>query len=333
MNIIEKDIEKILNKIDFTPLKNKSILITGASGLLGVYLISCLKVIQQKYNISVYAWIKNKIQPEFEDIFNFGCTIITGDICEDFSYTYDYIIHAAGYGQPGKFMDNKIKTIQINTEGTIKLFNKLNEGGKFLFMSTSELYNGLDSFSIKENQIGNTNTDNPRSCYIEAKRCGEAICHSFNEKGKIAKIARLSLGYGPGTKKGDHRVMNSLIEKAIKNDYIELLDNGSAIRTYCYITDVIEMLWNILFYSKDTVYNVGGKNNVSILELAEMIGKEFNKEVRKPEISQEMIGNPKIVNISIEKYISEFNKTNFVPLKEGLKNTIDWQKEIYKNKK
>jgi len=331
-NIIKDDIEGIFEKIDFTELKDKSILITGASGLVGVYTVSCLKEIYKDLNIKIYVWVRNEIDSKFIELFN-DCYVIKKDITERSSFNdlpnFDYIIHAAGYGQPGKFLENKIKTITLNTTATINLFNKLNKNGKFLFVSTSELYSGLETENITEQEIGNTNTNHPRACYIEGKRCGETICYAHLEKGVDVKIARLSLAYGPGTKKNDHRVLNSLIEKGLKKNNIELMDSGDAIRTYCYITDVIEMFWNILFNGKDVLYNVGGTSKTTILDLAKLIGKNLNKEVIVPKINQELVGNPKIVNISLKKYIDEFKKDDFKPLEEGIINTIEWQKFLY----
>ena len=145
------------------------------------------------------------------------------------------------------------------------------------------------------------------------------------------KILRLSLAYGPGTKKNDNRVLNSLIEKGLTQDYIKLLDNGTAVRTYCYITDVVEMFWNVLLFGKESLYNIGGKSVISILELAELIAKNLDKKVLLPEIEKELAGNPKIVNISLQKYLNEFNKNTFVSLEDGIKKTINWQKYIYNN--
>jgi len=325
--IIENDIDFILNKVDLTPLRNKKILITGASGLIGLYFVSCLKRLQKEYNLNVWIWIKNDIDDNFKYFFDFSCHIIKEDITNINVFekleAFDVIIHSAGYAQPGLFLDNKIKTIQINTTSTIELIKKLNTGGKFLFVSSSEVYNGLDKMEIDEEQIGITNTDNPRACYIESKKCGETICNSFDNEN--IKIARLSLAYGPATKRGDRRVLHSIIDKAINNDKIELLDNGQSIRTYCYITDVIEMMWNILLYGKSKTYNIGGKSKITILELSKLVGNYFYKEVVLPKISYELAGSPKIVNINIDKYINEFGKTDFICIDKGLKNTIEWQ--------
>lgn len=331
LEIIENDIKKI--NIDVSKLKNKSVLITGASGLIGVYLLSYLKSKQEEYSIKIYAWCKGQIDEIFLPLFN-NCELIIGDITDKILFKdipmFDVIIHSSGYGQPTKFLSDKIKTIELNTLSTIWLFEKLDKNGLFLFMSSSEIYDGLDEYDIPEEEIGNTNTNHPRSCYIEGKKCGESICHAYIEQGINVKIVRLSLAYGPGTKKGDTRVVNSLIEKAIKNDTINLLDGGGSIRTYCYVTDVIEMMLNILLFSKHHTYNVGGTESLSILELSYIIGGFFNKNIYVPTIANELKGSPKIVSISIDRYLDEFNKSNFVLLEEGLKNTIDWQNKLYK---
>lgn len=332
MSIIIDESKEIIKNINFSQLNNKKILITGASGLIGVYLVSCLKQIMKTHNIDIFVWVQNDIDIIFSDIFH-DCTIIKNDITDISSFLklpeFDCIIHAAGYGQPDKFMDDKIKTISLNTTSTIELFNKLKTNGKFLFISTSELYSGIDEQNITEIQIGTTNTNHPRSCYIEGKRCGESICNIYKEKGYDVKIIRLSLAYGPGTKKNDKRVLNSLIQKGLNEDNIKLLDSGDAIRTYCYITDVIEMFWNIFLFGEDLIYNVGGKSVTSIYDLSVLIGSKLNKNVEIPKEINQQLGNPKIVNISIDKYMNEFKKHKFVSLEDGLNKTINWQKKLY----
>ena len=106
------------------------------------------------------------------------------------------------------------------------------------------------------------------------------------------------------------------------------MDDGSALRTYCYITDVVEMFWNILLHGNEITYNVSGFSNISIKELAVNIGTKLNKPILTPTNSSNLIGSPKIVNISSEKYINEFNKQNFTELETGLENVIEWMKYI-----
>jgi nucleoside-diphosphate-sugar epimerase len=252
IEIIKNDIDKI--QIDLSKLRNKSVLITGASGLIGIYILTYLKNHQTEYNITIHTWNKNPIDPIFLPLFSF-CHTTVGDITDKSMFEklpqFDVIIHASGYGQPIKFVKDKLKTIELNTLSTIWLFEKLKKDGTFLFVSTSELYSGLKSYNITEEQIGTTTPTHPRAAYIEGKRCGETICHSYREQGYDVKIVRLSLAYGPGTQANDTRVVNSLIQKAITEDAIRLMDAGQAVRTYCYITDVTEMLFNVMLFGKE----------------------------------------------------------------------------------
>ena len=317
--------------ISLSKLKDKTILITGASGLVGLHMLSSLKKSQKEYNLTIYTWTRNSVDM-FNETFN-NCTKIIGDITDTTTYQtlpkFDYIIHAAGYGQPLVFLADKIKTIEINTTVTIKLLDLLKEDGTFLFISSSEVYNGLFKFGLTEDEIGSTNSQHPRAAYIDAKKCGEVICDAYREKGRNVKVARLSIAYGPGTRLGDTRVINSLIDKGLNNDQIELMDDGSALRTFCYISDVVEMLWNITLNGKDFIYNVGGVDSLSIFDLATKIGLLLDKKVIRPIINNELVGNPRLVNLSIDKYIKEFGDKEFISMDLGLANTIKWQKQLY----
>jgi len=331
--VLSEDADRVLTKIDISKLQNKRVLITGASGLVGVNLVSCMKKRADELQIELWCWFREEVSACFSDVFD-GCRIIRGDITDVAMFSdlpmFDYIIHSSGYAQPSKFLEDKVKTIQLNTTSTIFLLNKLNTDGTFLFVSSSEIYSGLDQHNINETQVGNTNTDHPRSCYIEGKRAGEAICHAYIQRGQSVKIARLSSAYGAGTKKSDKRVLNTLIDRGLNESAITLLDSGSAVRTFCYISDVTEMLLNIMLHGKSTTYNVGGVYELSIYELAKKIGFMLDKEVLAPVTSEYLAGNPKIVNVSIEKYSNEFGKkhSDFVRFDDGLRRTIDWQKQF-----
>jgi len=198
----------------------------------------------------------------------------------------------------------------------------LKPGGKLLYLSSSEVYSGLPYPPFSENQIGNTSPSHPRACYIEGKKCGETICMAARRKGIDAKIARVSLVYGDGTKKGDSRVLNQFIEQALTNKRIELRDSGTAKRTYCYISDAVKMMWKILLDGKSDIYNLGGFSTVTIAELARIIGKLTDSEVIIPKnVQNGMVGAPKDVRLDMNKVLNEFDMKieDFVDLKDGLK--------------
>ncbi len=282
----------------------KTIIVTGSFGLVGSNFIRSLP----------------KFLNEEVELIKVKCDDLSD--CE----IADYIVHGAGYGQPLKFTQDKIKTIEINTKTTIELFKYLKPGGTFLYVSSSEVYSG-NQLNCSEDEIGNTTPSHPRACYIEGKRCGEAICHSYRDSGYNVKIARLALAYGPGTKAHDTRVINQFIEQGFTGNIV-MRDGGEAIRTYLYIQDAVELLWNILLKGKDVVYNVGGFSTLTILELAEEIGKIMNATVTLPEISTGLKDAPQSVNIDMSKTLKEFDR-GFTNLSTGLRKTIEYQKKFY----
>lgn len=335
--IIYKDAENICKNIDFKDIFGKTVMITGASGLIGNYFLACLKKIStnERSSIKTIAVMQNEPLNYLEVFLDYpGAEKFFGDL-SDYEFCRklpeaDFIIHVAGYGQPGRFMEDRVKTLKLNTFSTFLLFEKLNPKGKFLFASSSEVYSGLPNPPYKEGDIGITNTTHPRSCYIEAKRCGEAICNAYREKGADAKSVRLSLAYGPGTKAGDRRVLNNFIYKGICGE-IDLLDRGLANRTYCYVSDAVEIMWNVLLKGGDAVYNIGGDSKITIGDLAKKIGKHMNVPVVFPENTENsVVGAPEDVSLDMSKVKSEFKKTKFISLDDGLAKTIEWQRELYK---
>jgi nucleoside-diphosphate-sugar epimerase len=331
MSIISKDINNIILQSDLDFLSGKDILITGASGLVGGYIAQTIQYFRQGGEIQSKFILSSK-SGQFNFKLETGTELVIADITDPnfFSHLpkFDIIIHAAGYAQPDKFLENPIKTLALNTFTTLELSKKVKQGGKFLFLSSSEVYSGLSSTPYSENKIGTTNTNHPRSCYIEGKRSGEAIVSSARKFWGIdAKSARLSLAYGPGTKKGDTRVMNSFINQAIKNSKIVLKDRGTAMRTYCYISDAIELCLKILEKGDEDIYNVGGTSRVSIIELANLIAALTDSKVELPHRDfEENEGAPDDVWLDMQKTLELTGNRKFTPLEIGLQNTINWQR-------
>ena len=345
LGLLLKDAGLTLKNLDLKELNNKKILITGASGLLGINFLSCLKYLNLLGNkFTVHATIYSEPESYFNELMNYRLCdkdnkIFKGDLtdldfCNQLDSDYDYIIHSATYGQPAKFLKDSIKTITLNTTITNLLLNKLNKDGKFLFISSSEIYSGCENSKHKESDIGTTNTNHNRACYIESKRCGEAIINEYRKNGYNVKSARLCLGYGIGVKLNDNRVLNEFIKKALLNNEIKLLDDGSSIRQYGYITDIIEIMWNILLNGKENVYNVTGESIISIQGLAKIIGEIANVQVTIPVNNDSKITSaPSQVLLNIDRVKREFNKYDFVDIKDGLKKVIEWHKLIISKQK
>jgi len=331
--IILNDIRKILIK-QYHFFKNKDILVLGGTGLVGQYFIAffflLLKTNQAPKSITISH--KNNF-PNYLKFLkkNKKIKFIKDDISrikKNNYKKYDCIIFSAGYGQPSRFLQNPLETIELNTSSLKTFILKLKKGGKFLYLSSSEIYNKNKKKVINENDIGSTNTDDPRACYIEAKRCGEAIANIYNKKFNIdIKIIRLCLTYGPGARKNDARVLYEFIHRALKEKKLYVNDSGLAIRRYIYIMDAIKMMLNILLHGKSNVYNIAGKEKITIGKLAKEIGKISSKPVyfkKKPSLD----GAPKNISLSIKKYENEFGKLKLINIKEGLKRTFKWCKKL-----
>ena len=336
VEILVSDAKKIACSMDFKNLSNKKIIITGANGLIGINFLTSLIQISKNYSgIEIYPVIRSS-PSEFLSPFldNKEVTIFRGDLTDEQFIeslpSVDIIIHAAGSGIPSQFLSNKLSSLKINTITTFKLFEKLNKKGRFLFISSSDLYNGLEANKYSEDQIGTTNTNHPRACYIEGKRTGETICNIYREMGIKAYSVRLSLTYGPGVSFEDSRVLPSFIRKAL-NGSIEMLDSGDVSRTFCYTSDAIEMMWFVLLNGNDSLYNIGGIENIKVKDLANLIGKLLNVPVLYPSTDLSILGAPQNVGININRYLLESKKEYFVELQEGLANTIDWLKHLKKN--
>ena len=333
---IIEDSSKIYNQNKFKFLKKKNILITGATGLLGQYFIGFfLNALDSKYKPNKITLIHKSSLPSYLNFLNqnnffkiLKLNLSSGKLSK--LKNYDYIIHAATYAQPSEFIKNAHETINLNTYVTYKLIRLLKPKGKFLFISSSEIYSGINKKIINENISGITNLDHIRACYIEAKRCGEVIVNEFRKKKVNAVSARLCLAYGPGFKSNDGRVLSQFIKKTVTKKEIKLVKGHNNIRSYIYITDVLKMLLNILFKGKQNIYNVGGNSKVTILSLAKKITKLTSAELalkKNTKIIDD--GAPDFAKIDIKRYKKEFGKMKFVKLHEGLKKTISWYKILF----
>ncbi|MFZ4776054.1 MAG: NAD-dependent epimerase/dehydratase family protein [Terrimicrobiaceae bacterium] len=307
------------------------ILITGATGAVGIHAIAALRQLASDgIEFDVYATFQSEVGGRIAELLDHSrFHVIRGDLTNSaFRSTLpetDFIFHSAGYAQPGRFLENPGKTIRLNTEATLDLLDHMPSTGRMLFVSSSEVYAGLTTDTPhRENLIGTSGPDHPRACYIEGKRCGEAGCFAAHANGLKAISARLSLAYGPGARPRDRRALYSFIENAITDQSITLIDRGEALRSYCYSADAVRMMFRILLEGKQAVYNVGGNSTLSILDVAEKIGRVLNVPVHVPEDARPLIGAPTHVTLDMSRYQNEFGPLHYIDFDAGLRRTIDW---------
>lgn len=327
--IMEEDAQYLFSKLDLEGLEGSKVLITGSSGLIGKNLLNLFDAIlkSRRYSFEVEAISQQMPSDAYKLHHSIQCK--SGNLSEGtnaFNLSeYDYIFHAATYGQPSKFSEKSLETLNLNGPIVIELSKHLSRKGTFVFLSTSEIYSGSDFTPNTEFDLGKLALFNPRAAYVYGKLFGEVALLQMRNEHRI-RIGRIALSYGPGTKLDDSRVLNQLIHRGVTQQRVDLLDSGDSIRTYCYVRDTIEMLLRIAFQGSSEIYNVGGISQVSIEELGFKISKILGVPFSRQDKTQRHLDSPRQVRLDISKYESEFGEMNFVGLADGLQRTISWQK-------
>lgn len=280
--VLEDDLKTIIAEdLSWEKLKNKTVMITGASGMVGSYMLYVLLMLndEKHYGIKVDAVMRNvnKLPEEIrnrEDV-----NVVVADVTKDIPDVgdIDYIIHAASPASPLIMQNQPVETIAANTIGTFKTLELAKEKNAegYLLISSREIYGQPDEGQefFYENTYGFVDQLNPRSCYSEGKKAAETMCVCFHEEyGLNTKIARLAHTYGPGMSIYDGRVQADFLKNVYHNEDIVLKSEGTAVRTYTYIADAIAGMYRILLDSEDIVYNIGNEaGKVSIRDLAEIL--------------------------------------------------------------
>ena len=327
---LKEEYDQINLAFDVNELKNKTVLVTGANGLIGSNLVNVLYYLSHKHDLNLHLIAHSFSEPVTWLPKDKNIKYLSSDLSQGLKeLSFDVLIHTATYGQPKKFIQNKLATVQLNTQTLIGLLqNSQKNHAKVLFISSSEVYGQvpLEIMPVKETYFGNVDTLSPRAVYAESKRMAETICNIFAEEGLWVKMVRLAIGYGPGVKWTDSRFMNEFIKRALNDKELTMMDAGRAIRCFCFISDIVEMMLNTLFASKEMLYNLAGVDNKTIRQVAEMITQDLQVPLHLPKEEEKIGGTPSQLALDNSKYCQEFKKDKFIPFETGLNKTIEWIK-------
>ena len=322
-------------------LAGKKILITGGSGFLLSYFVYLLIYFNQKNKKKINIHV---VDQNIKKFLNFkkdkNLKLIKSDInnLKKFDKNYSYIIHGASIASPVFYKKKPLETIYSNINGLVSILEQFKFSKKLksiIFMSSSEIYGDPDNKNIptKETYNGNVSCTGPRACYDESKRLGETISTTFYNKFKVPiKIVRPFNVYGPGQNLEDGRILPDIMNSIKGKKNIHLFSNGKPTRSFCYISDQIRGIIEVLINGKNgEAYNIGNTHEISVLNLAKLaikLSKNNLKVILKKNVDKTFNTDcPKRRCPDIKKMYSLNKWKPSVKLKIGLLRTINYYEQ------
>jgi len=301
-------------------------LVTGGAGFLGSHLIDKLMNLNQEVICldNYFTGSKSNIDrwlghPNLE--------IIRHDVTEPIQLEVDQIWHLACPASPIHYQENPIKTAKTSFLGTYNMLGLARRvNARFLLASTSEVYGNPKESPQSESYHGYVNPVGPRSCYDEGKRVAETLCSDYQRIHNLdIRIMRIFNTYGPRMKANDGRVVSNLICQALQNKPLTIYGDGLQTRSFCYVDDLIDGMFNLMKSNTNSPTNIGNPEEITILELAKKIKEKINPKLEivfKP-LPQD---DPLKRQPDIMKAKSDLRWWPKISLDSGLDKTVSWFK-------
>lgn len=312
----------------------KNILITGAAGFLGSHL--CDRFIKDGFYV---IGMDNFITGDKDNInhllsnpkFNFIEHDVTKHIKLD--QGIDFILHFASPASPIDYLKIPIQTLKVSSLGTHNLLGLAkSKNARILIASTSEIYGDPKVHPQKEDYFGNVSSISPRGVYDEAKRFQESLTMAYHRfHGLQIRIARIFNTYGPRMRVNDGRVIPAFIGQLIRGENLTVFGDGSQTRSFCYVDDLVEGIYRLLFSDYSYPVNLGNPDEITVLDFANEI-LNFSKTNQKIDFLQLPEGDPKRrqPDISLaKKILNWYPKIN---RQQGILKTVKYFKSIPKSK-
>ena len=310
--------------------ERKRILITGAAGFLGSHL--CDRFVKEGFHV---IGMDNLITGELrniEHLFRLENFEFYNHDVSKFVYvagTLDYILHFASPASPIDYLKIPIQTLKVGSLGIHNLLGLArSKGSRLLIASTSEVYGDPTVNPQPEEYWGNVNPVGPRGVYDEAKRFQEAMTmayHTFH--GLETRIVRIFNTYGPRMRLNDGRVLPAFIGQALRGEDLTVFGDGSQTRSFCYVDDLVEGIYRLLFSDYAQPVNIGNPDEITI--------KDFGEEIIKlTGTRQKMVyhdlptDDPKQRRPDITKARKILNWEPLIGREEGLKITYEYFKSL-----
>lgn len=327
-------------------LHDKSVLLSGATGLLGSFLVDVLlQKNEEGLNCTIYALGRSQQKAEKRFAkwqgtpklvflpYDINRPIIRDDIA-----TVDYILHLASNTHPMQYSTDPIGTISTNIVGLQNMleFASSHNTTRFAFASSNEIYgeNRGDVEFFDESYCGYIDSNTLRAGYPESKRCGEALCQAYRaQKGLDIVIPRFTRSYGPTMQLSDSKAISQFIRKGINMEDIVLKSKGTQNYSYTYMADAIYGLLTILLNGKNgEAYNIADEgSNITLKDLAHSVADYVGTHVvfDIPD-AVESAGYSKATKALMNG--SKLKALGWSPnyaIKTGIQRTIDILKKVY----
>lgn len=332
--LVYREITSILEMLKDTELvdaiRGRLFLVSGGAGFLGSWLIDILYMLGAK-KITIVDNLSTGRLDNISHLLSTGRIELIQRPIETLEPMkgYDYAIHMAARPSPDDYVKHPVETLLVSSRGTEVMLEaaRLNNA-IFLLTSTSEVYGDAEIIPTPETYWGRVNPIGPRSCYDEGKRYSEALAIAYMRQYNVdVRIARIFNTYGPRMDPYVRyaRVIPRFIFQALRNQPITIYGDGKQTRSFCYVADMVIGLLKLLIcdYCKGEVVNLGSDEETTILDLAKLI-KEITSSSSEIVFLPAREDDPRRrrPDISKAKKLLQWEPT--VPLREGLRRTIEW---------
>jgi dTDP-glucose 4,6-dehydratase len=245
-----------------------------------------------------------------------------------FDDRFDTVLDFASPASPNDFATMPLEILAVGSTGTRNLLDRaVADRALFFFASTSEVYGDPLVHPQPESYRGNVDSIGPRSCYDEAKRFSEALTMSYHRVHDLeVRIARIFNTYGERMRPDDGRVVNTLVEQALRGEPITLHGDGSQTRSFCHVTDEVAGLTAVLDGPLVGPVNVGSPAEITIRELAELVVEltGSSSEIITVPLPPEREGDPAQRCPDVRLIGETYGWMPTIELREGLQRMIHW---------
>lgn len=306
-----------------------TLLITGGAGFIG----SCfIRHILNKYpdykviNLDALTYAGN-IYNLADVQQNPNYVFVHGNICDkklviDLVSQSDIVVNFAAESHVDRSITGPEIFIETNVKGTLNLLQASKDLGvqRYLQISTDEVYGTLG-----ENGYFTENTPiAPNSPYSASKASADLLVRSYYETYKMPVITtRCSNNYGPY--QYPEKLVPFFISQLLKGEKVPVYGDGLNVRDWLYVYDHCEAIDTVLHKGKiGEVYNIGGHNEKTNLEITKIILNEMGKDENSIQYVKDRLGHDKRYAIDNTKIRTELGWMPSLTFEDGIKQTINW---------